>query len=65
MNIREMLKERFEGKTCRILGFARSNKPLVEILIDAGATVFVHDKNEKVREDEKYAEFLQKGVRFI
>lgn len=65
MNIREMLKERFEGKTCRILGFARSNKPLVEILIDAGATVFVHDKNEKVREDEKYAEFLQKGVSFI
>ena len=64
MNIRKMLKERFEGKICRILGFARSNKPLVEILIDAGAIVYVHDKNENVSNDEKYTEFKNKGVRF-
>ena len=65
MNIRKMLKERFEGKICRILGFARSNKPLVSILLDAGATVFVHDKNENITSDEKYIEFKEKGVSFI
>lgn len=65
MNIREILKKRFEGKKCRILGFARSNKPLVEILLDAGAEVFVHDKSEKVREDEKYAELKERGVSFV
>ena len=64
LNIKEMLKERFEGKTCHILGFARSNKPLVSILLDAGACVFVHDKSEKVYEDEKYIEFKNEGVQF-
>ena len=65
MDIIEILRERFEGKKCRILGFARSNKPLVSILLDAGATVFVHDKNENVASDEKYSEFKEKGVSFI
>ena len=65
MDIIEILRERFEGKKCRILGFARSNKPLVSILLDAGATVFVHDKNENVTSDEKYSEFKEKGVSFI
>ena len=59
-----MLKERFEGKMCRILGFARSNKPLVGILLDAGAEVYVHDKNENIVNDEKYTEFQNKGVGF-
>ncbi len=59
-----MLKERFEGKICRVLGFARSNKPLVEILLNAGATVYVHDKSNNVFADEKYSEFKNKGVEF-
>ena len=57
MNIRETLKKRFDGKNCRVLGFARSNKPLVEILIEAGARVTVHDKNENVINDEKYIDY--------
>ena len=60
-----MLKERFCGKTCRVLGFARSNKPLVSILLDAGATVFVHDKSAKVYEDSEYRVYSEKGVGFI
>lgn len=65
MNIREKLKERYNGKNCRVLGFARSNKPLVEILIDAGARVTVHDKDrEKTEKDEKYAEYVNRGVTF-
>ncbi len=62
--IKETLKERFEGKLCRVLGFARSNKPLVSILLDAGATVFVHDKSAKVYDDEQYPVFCARGVVF-
>ena len=32
-----------------MLGFARSNKPLVEILISAGAKVVVRDKKEEIK----------------
>lgn len=65
MNIREELTKRFKGKVCRVLGFARSNKPLVSILLDAGATVYVHDKNENIVNDEKYCEFSSRGVSFL
>ena len=65
MNIREILKERYEGKSCRVLGFARSNKPIVDILLEAGARVTVHDMNrEKTEKDEKYAEYVSRGVVF-
>jgi len=64
LNIRETLKKRFDGKNCRVLGFARSNKPLVEILIEAGARVTVHDKNENVINDEKYIDYKNRGVEF-
>lgn len=65
MNIRQMLKDRFGGKICRVLGFARSNKPLVSMLLDSGATVFVHDKNENIPTDEKYEELSKRGVGFV
>jgi len=35
----------FRGKKCCVLGFARSNRPLVDMLLSAGAIVSVHDKN--------------------
>ena len=35
------------------------------MLLDAGATVFVHDKNENLTADEKYAEFSERGVGFV
>lgn len=65
MDIRQILKDRYNGKLCHILGFARSNKPLVSILLDAGATVVVHDKSANVLDDEKYTEYKEKGVAFF
>ena len=64
LNIRETLKERFNKCKCRVLGFARSNKPLIELLLDSGALVTVHDKNENIINDEKYVAFKQRGVEF-
>ncbi len=64
MDIRKTLTERFNKKICRVLGFARSNKPLVRLLVDAGASVTVHDKNENIINDEKYTEFKNMGVKF-
>ena len=64
MDIRKTLTERFNKQICRVLGFARSNKPLVSLLCDAGAHVIVHDRNENIAKDEKYNEFKNRGVEF-
>ncbi len=65
MDIAIYLKNKFENKTCRVLGFARSNKPLVSMLLKAGAKVTVHDKNESIRDDAEYKEYTEKGVEFV
>ena len=65
MNITEYLKNKFENKKCQVLGFARSNKPLAEMLISAGAYVTVRDKNEKVLDDDFARSLAEKGARFV
>ena len=65
MNIEQYLKDKFQDKKCRILGFARSNKPLVSILLDAGAIVTVHDKNEDIVNQPDYEAYAEGGVRFV
>ena len=65
MNIREYLKDKFKNKNCAVLGFARSNKPLVEILLAAGATVTVRDKNTALKSDADYVRFSEMGVKFV
>ncbi len=65
MDIGAYLENKFKNKLCRVLGFARSNKPLVGLLLGAGAHVVVHDKNESVINDEKYESFKSLGVEFV
>ena len=65
MNIEQYLKDKFHNKRCRILGFARSNKPLVTMLLDAGATVTVHDKNEDIPNRPDYKAYAERGVEFV
>ena len=65
MNIKEYLINKFGNKNCQVLGFARSNKPLISLLLDAGAEVTVRDRNELVCETPDAVAFLDKGVRFI
>ena len=65
MNIKQYLKDKFAGKICRILGFARSNKPLAMMLLDSGAKVTVHDRNEDIPNDEDYQTYTEKGAEFV
>ena len=65
MNITEYLKNKFENKRCQVLGFARSNKPLVELLLSAGAHVTVRDKNEKVLDDAFARSLAARGAEFV
>lgn len=65
MNIKEYLTNKFKNKNCQVLGFARSNKPLISLLLDAGAEVTVRDKNAQVAETPDAKAFLDKGVRFV
>lgn len=65
VEIKDYLKDKFEYKSCRILGFARSNKPLVEMLLRAGARVTVHDKDESIKGGAEYKAYTEQGARFI
>ncbi len=65
MDIKQYLKDKFQNKRCRILGFARSNKPLVTMLLDAGAMVTVHDKNEDIVNQPDYKAYADRGVEFV
>ena len=65
LNICECLNNKFENKNCHVLGFARSNKPLVELLISAGANVTVRDMNTKAADSEEAISFASRGVKFI
>ncbi len=65
MNITEYLKNKFENKKCQVLGFARSNKPLAEILLSVGARVVVRDKKEEILADETAKALACRGVEFI
>ena len=47
--------DRFKNKKCEVLGFGLSNKPLVKLLLDAGAEVCVRDKNTKILDDPSVA----------
>lgn len=65
LDIREYLSDKFKNKKCNVLGFARSNKPLVEILLAAGATITVRDKNEGLTSDADYKRFSDAGACFV
>lgn len=65
MSIRDYLKNKFENKICHVLGFARSNKPLVDLLLTAGAQVSVRDRNEKLSSDGEAAAFSARGAAFV
>lgn len=57
--------DRFCGKLCRVLGYGRSNRPLVDMLIDAGADVTVHDKNINILSDAVAQTHKARGVKFV
>lgn len=64
LNIREYLRNKFENKSCQILGFGRSNRPLAEMLLSAGAKVTVRDK-AFLLDDPNARELEARGASFI
>ena len=60
MSFANEMSLRFKNKKCCVLGFGRSNRPLVDMLLSAGAQVSVHDGKESVRD----AALEERGVRF-
>lgn len=64
LDIRTYITDKYSGKDCRVLGFGRSNRPLVEILLSAGARVTVHDGDENILNEEQTRELISKGVNF-
>ncbi len=63
--IRSYLHERFNKKICRVLGFGRSNKPLIRLLLESGALVSVHDANEDHLKDREAQELMSLGAEFV
>ena len=64
LDIKTYLINKFKDKDCRVLGFGRSNRPLVEILLSAGARVTVHDGDNDILNEEQTQEFISRGANF-
>ena len=61
----DRIAERYKNKSCQILGFGRSTKPLCDILLSVGARVTVRDKNIKLKDDADALRYKEIGVEFI
>lgn len=61
----ELIKNRIKNARCAVLGFGVSNVPLVELLLECGNEITVHDKKDIDKLGEKAKLFSEKGVRFI
>ena len=61
----ELIKNRIGNSRCAVLGFGVSNVPLVELLIECGNEIIVHDKKDIEALGEKARLFEEKGVRFV
>ncbi len=57
--------KKINNSLCHVLGFGRSNIPLVAFLLKHGARVVVHDKNTAVTESEAARKYVSEGVEFI
>ena len=61
----ELIKNRIGNKRCAVLGFGVSNVPLVEVLLECGNEITVHDKKEIEKLGEKAKLFQSQGVHFV
>ena len=61
----ELIKNRIGNKRIAVLGFGVSNIPLVEILLQCGNEITVHDKKDIEKLGDKAKLFSSQGVRFV
>ena len=65
MKTSALVKNRIKDARCAVLGLGVSNIPLVEILLECGNQITVHDKNSIEQLGEKACEFEKCGVKFV
>lgn len=65
MKTDSLIFQKLNNSVCHVLGFGKSNRPLVGFLQKHGARVFVHDKNEGVLSDGEAKEYISAGAEFI
>ncbi len=65
MRTAELIKNRIGDAKVAVLGFGVSNIPLVELLLECGNEITVHDKSDISRLDPRASEFAKRGVRFV
>lgn len=61
----ELIKNRIGNARIAVLGFGVSNIPLVELLIECGNDITVHDKSEFEKLNPRAYDFKACGVKFI
>ncbi len=62
MNLKEALKARLGGKHCAVLGIGISNTPLIDFLMDLGASVSAYDQKDADSLGDLPAALIQKGA---
>ena len=64
VNRGDILLTEFCGKKCTVLGLGISNLPLIDFLLDRGATVIARDQKEIDLTNERIKGFIDRGVTF-
>ncbi len=60
----DILKIDFTGKKCTVIGLGISNMPLIDFLLNHGASVCARDQKELNSNDVRIIDFLNRGVTF-
>ncbi|MBQ7364907.1 MAG: UDP-N-acetylmuramoyl-L-alanine--D-glutamate ligase [Clostridia bacterium] len=61
--LKRQFQERFEGKRVAVIGIGISNRPLIEMLVQAGAAVTAYDKKTREALGDTYTELCARGVK--
>ncbi|MGM9647997.1 MAG: UDP-N-acetylmuramoyl-L-alanine--D-glutamate ligase [Eubacteriales bacterium] len=62
LSIHDMLRSRLSGRRCAVLGVGISNTPLIDFLLELGATVCAYDQKTREALDDLPAKLEGKGV---
>ena len=60
-----LLHDELCGRACTVLGLGISNLPLIDILLENGATVEARDQKPFDPENPRFADWQARGVRFV
>ena len=65
MKNQSAILKKINKSSCHVLGFGKSNRPLVPFLLKYGANVTVHDKDITLLQSKEAMELSELGVKFV